>query len=232
LQLYLDLDDVARAGELVNMHRRRYPSDLNVAWGSAILSATLGDTAAAERDARAIMATWPRNPFPHFLVRNAALKRGDFRGARAQYARDYPELLGAGPPRIDAYNYTAAIDLVPVLRGTGESDRVRQLLDGSERVLGTQPRLGISGFGVCDVAIYALRGDKARALVALREAEQAGWRTAWRYTRDFDPNFESIRNEPEFKAVFADIERDIARQRAALAARSKDAPLDIGVTGT
>ena len=40
----------------------------------------------------------------------------------------------------------------------------------------------------------------------------AAW---WRYYRDFDPNLASIRNEPEFKAVFADIERDMAQQRAA-----------------
>jgi hypothetical protein len=30
--------------------------------------------------------------------------------------------------------------------------------------------------------------------------------------------------------VFADIERDVARQRAELAARPKDAPLDLGAT--
>ena len=75
--------------------------------------------------------------------------------------------------------------------------------------------------------IHALRGDKDKALAALREAERAGWRgPVWRYYRDIDPNLASIRNEPEFKAVFADIERDMARQRAELAARPKDAPLD------
>jgi len=59
-------------------------------------------------------------------------------------------------------------------------------------------------------------------------AERAGWRGAlWRYRRDFDPAFDSIRNEPEFKAIFADIERDMARQRAELAKRPKDAPLDM-----
>jgi len=31
----------------------------------------------------------------------------------------------------------------------------------------------------------------------------------------------------EFKAIFADIERDMARQRAELAARPRDAPLDL-----
>jgi hypothetical protein len=54
----------------------------------------------------------------------------------------------------------------------------------------------------------------------------------WRYDRDFDPNLASIRNEPEFKAVSADIERDMAQQRAALAARPKDSPLDLQATGT
>jgi hypothetical protein len=54
----------------------------------------------------------------------------------------------------------------------------------------------------------------------------------WRHYRAFEPAFDSIRNEPEFKAVFADIERDMARQRAQLAARPKDAPLDLQATGT
>ena len=75
--------------------------------------------------------------------------------------------------------------------------------------------------------IHALRGDKVKALAALREAATAGWRSDWRYYRDFDPNLASIRDEPEFKAVFADIERDMARQRAELAARPKDAPLEL-----
>jgi hypothetical protein len=57
-------------------------------------------------------------------------------------------------------------------------------------------------------------------------ARPPGWRALWRYFRDFDPNLASIRNEPEFKAVFADIERDMARQRAELAARPKNAPLN------
>jgi hypothetical protein len=37
----------------------------------------------------------------------------------------------------------------------------------------------------------------------------------------------SIRTAPAFKVVFTDIERDMARQRAELAARPKDAPLDL-----
>jgi hypothetical protein len=83
------------------------------------------------------------------------------------------------------------------------------------------------------VRIDALRGSRANALTALREAANAGWRgPLWRYYRDFDSALASIRSEPEFKAVFADIERDMARQRAELAAQPKDAPLDLAPTGT
>ena len=51
--------------------------------------------------------------------------------------------------------------------------------------------------------IHALRGETVKAVAALREAEQAGWRLLWRYARDYDPSLASIRNEPEFKALIA-----------------------------
>jgi len=36
------------------------------------------------------------------------------------------------------------------------------------------------------------------------------------------PSFDSIRDEPEFKAIVADIERDMARQRAELEQRPQE----------
>lgn len=56
--------------------------------------------------------------------------------------------------------------------------------------------------------------------------------STWLYYRDIDPKLGSIRDEPEFKVVFADIERDMARQRAEIAARPKDAPLPVGGAGS
>jgi hypothetical protein len=109
------------------------------------------------------------------------------------------------------------------------------LLAASEKVMAKLPLLplySVGGFGRApnDARALALRGRKQEALTALRAAERAGWRgAAWRARRDFDPAFDSIRDEPEFKAIFADIERDMARQRAELAKRPKDAPLDLGV---
>ena len=48
-----------------------------------------------------------------------------------------------------------------------------------------------------------------------------------RYYRHVAPELASIRKESEFKAILADIERDMAQQRARLAARPKDAPLEL-----
>ena len=119
------------------------------------------------------------------------------------------------------------------MQRSGDDAAADKLLDLSDVAMLGCPRLGEEGFGIADVQIHALRGEKTKALSALREAERAGWRgPIWRYYRDHDPELASIRNEPEFKAIFADIERDMARQRAALAARPKDAPLDLAATGT
>ncbi len=182
------------------------------------------------RDAQNLLALEPRASSALRVLRNADLQASHPEAARARYAKASPELFATEAPTIDGSNWRIALDLAPVLQKTGENARASALLDGSDRFIHTIPRLGIylwSGYGVADAQIHALRGDKAKALAALRAAEKAGWRGPfWRYYRDFDPALASIRNEPEFKAVFADIERDMARQRAELAARPKDAPLD------
>jgi len=136
---------------------------------------------------------------------------------RALYESGYPELVNSDSPVVNGSNYASAIDVAAVLQAAGNPERAAVLLDGAERALHDNQRMGWEGFGLLDAQIHALRGDTAKALVALREAEIAGWRSfGWRYARDFDPNFAAIRGEPEFKSVFADMEADMARQRAAL----------------
>jgi tetratricopeptide (TPR) repeat protein len=164
-------------------------------------------------------------PWTMSLIRDEDLRRGDFAGARTRYAKAFPELLGPVAPAINMSNVFAAIELAVVLQHTGEQRAASALLDGSEGYLRTIPRNGPWGYQLADVQIHALRGDKPQALRALRQAAQDNWRINWSYYSRFDPALDSIRNEPEFKAVFADIERDMARQRAQLVARPKDAKL-------
>jgi hypothetical protein len=162
------------------------------------------------------------------LLRDADLLAHHARAARERYAAAYPELFVDGQPKVNDMNFRVAIDLALVLRQIGEQKRADQLLEGSRQVVARYPRMGEYGYGISDAQISAIRGDTAQALTAVRNAERAGWRGPfWRYYRDFDPALASIRNEPQFKAIFADIEHDMARQRAEFAARPKDAELEL-----
>ena len=226
-ELYLDLGDSSQVRRLVTEAEQRWPTDLKVNATAAYVSILADDRNAAARYANAMLADYPQHPDALLVLRNIDLERRDYRSARDRYAAAFPELLGPGPPR--STNRTtrpqsiSCLSCVAPARATGPCSSSTAAKRSSALC-----RAAVYGYLISDVQIHALRGDKAKALAALREAEQAGWRgPVWRYYRDFDPNLASIRDEPEFKAVFADIERDMARQRAELAARPKDAPLEL-----
>ncbi len=70
------------------------------------------------------------------------------------------------------------------------------------------------GWGIADVQIYALRGEKEQALSALRRAIDEGWRVEWWYQLKLKPDLEPLHDEPEFQAMVAEIEADMAAQLA------------------
>ena len=226
--VYRNLGDESKSLATIEQAARRWPDDWGIQISLAVIDLFRGDSAGTVRHAERSLALYARNPWALVLLRNADLQSGRDTDTLARYRKAYPELFVQGAPRLDLLNYGVSVDLALVLQKRGDTARANVLLDAAEQAIGKLPRLGLGGYGITDVQIHALRGDKVKALAALREASMAGWRLYWRYARDFDPNLASIRNEPEFKAVFADIERDMARQRAELAARPKDAPLNLG----
>jgi hypothetical protein len=187
-----------------------------------------GDTVAARRFAQ----TAALDPRRVWLLRDDDLRKGDYTTARDRYVKAFPGLLTGAAPELTWNDVDSAIDLALVLQHTGERKRATILLDRAEAYVQQFPRRGADGRGVGlylieEASIHALRGDKPRALALLREAGHAGWwRRTLSYHRDLDPNLESIRHEPEFKAIFANIEREMARQRTKLAARPENVPLD------
>jgi TolB-like protein len=231
--LRLDLDDVPEAIRLISTTKQRWPGDPVTNHYAVQLCGALDERVTAEGHAREFLAADPQDTLSLAILRNADLRKGDYKSARARYASAFPALLDSAEQPVNAWNLPAAVDLVLVLQRTGDLDNATALLNGSEQAIRRIGRLGYLGYGISDVQIHALRGETKKALALLREAEEAGWRGPfWRYYRDVDPNLASIRNEPEFKRTFDDIERDMARQRAALAARPKDAPLELAETGT
>ena len=218
VRYYRQLGQDAEASRWLERALERAGKSWQVNETAAIESFLRGDREAGRRYARRAEAA---NPHRVWLLRDDDLRKGDYATARARYAKAHPELLGKNPPEVTAYNLADAIDLVLVMQHTGESDRATVLLDRADEVIRRYPRRSSKGGGVGwymieEVSLHALRGDKPMALARLRAMRDGGWWTrTLAYHRDLDPNLASIRGEPEFKAVFADIERDMAQQRAA-----------------
>jgi TolB-like protein len=225
---YLDMGDGASAARILArvMPRGAHDPFANLALAMGALYS--GGPSNVDHAARARITLDPSQPLLYALLRNEDVLAHDLAAARSRYQSAYPELM-TPLPRVGWINYQAAIDVALLLQQMSEGAQARTLLDESAATVSrSEVRLGPWGYGIADVQIHALRAEKTEALAALRAAERAGWRGPfWRYYRDFDPALASIRSEPEFKAVFVDIARDMADQRAVLAARPKDAPFDL-----
>jgi tetratricopeptide (TPR) repeat protein len=169
-----------------------------------------GDEAAALDYARRAFALNPL--FVPFLLRDHELRAGRYAEARALYEESYPELLNEGDPTVDGSNWRDAINLALVLSKAGEQEHADRLLNRSFQHIQTLPRLSWTGYGISDVEIYALKGEKQKALSALRQAIDEGWRADWWYELQHKPDLESLHDEPEFQAMVAEIEADMAVQ--------------------
>ena len=166
------------------------------------------------RKALAIGPVWALQVFPVQLIGNHELRAGRTSEARAVYEKSRPALLNDDAPEVGHTNYQAAIDLASVLSKTGEQDRADLLLELAFQHIEMLPRLAGDGYGIADVEIYALQGNKQKALAALRQAIDEGWRASWWYYLKQDPTLESLQDEPEFQAMVAEIEADMAVQLA------------------
>ena len=58
------------------------------------------------------------------------------------------------------------------------------------------------------------------------EAIDEGWRNSWWYYLKYDPTLESLHDEPEFQAMVAEIEADMAEQLARVREMEKNGELE------
>lgn len=211
--IYLDLGDADEAERWFTRMRKIVPSGFFLA--DAVLEPLhifRGEEAAALDVARKTLEFEPGAPYSLAHIRTHELEAGRYAEARALYEQAYPDLLNDAEPIIHGGNYEAAVDLALVLIKTGEQERADALLERSLAHMRTEPRLGVAGYGIRDVLAYTLQGNKKKALDALRQAIDLGWRTSWWFYLEHDANLESIRDEPEFQAMVEEIKADMAAQ--------------------
>lgn len=209
---YLELGYPDTAREWVDRGLALKPDTFWTRWTSLLHSVYIGDEEASQANARALLEVNPKWWGALHVLRNIDLSAGRYEAARARYARAFRELAEPEVPGVDIYNYRAAVDFALVLMLLGEQQRADDLLEGSLNVIRAMPRLGVSGYDICDVRIYALQRRPEEALGALRGAIDEGWRLWTWFYLDHDPNLESIRNEPEFQRLYADVKADLASQ--------------------
>ena len=94
-----------------------------------------------------------------------------------------------------------ALDLAALYEITGESQKSEVLLAAVEAELPFWPRRGVFGIGFSDAELYAIRGDNAAALAALRQALEEGLTQNWWFFLDHSPHFAELRGMPEFAKI-------------------------------
>jgi tetratricopeptide (TPR) repeat protein len=124
---------------------------------------------------------------------------------RPKFLEDEKILIGS----LDDLNYA-------ILAGyseysNGEKEKGNALLDQALEHIATIHRVRGEGYSELDVTIHVLRGEKQKAIGALRDAIDTGWRDNWWRLRY--PFYNSMLEVPDWVELITELEADIAKQR-------------------
>jgi len=156
-------------------------------------------------------------PFNRWLA-DLIAGQGDMQRARHLMADTFPELLEDGL-ELAVTDLEAALGFAAILHANGETQRRDVLLQAIEEQIATMHRVRGAGYGILDVYIHAMRGDRDRAIAGLREAIDVGWRVTWPRPRNDswwklrqDWKLANLHQDPEFITMMNELEADIRRQ--------------------
>jgi tetratricopeptide (TPR) repeat protein len=227
-EVFLDLGDPGKAEYWIE---RSIEINPNPGWlvgkdALSFLHLYRGDEAAAVNQARQVLAVSPSYSGVLYLLRNHELSAGRYAEARALYEKIHPGLLSDEDPKVGRMNWGLAIQLALVLFKTGEKERADLLLEKSLLQIQTQSRFGNNGYLLADVEIFALRGEKQKALSTLRQAIDEGWRRYWWYYFEHEPSLAPLRGEPEFQAMLEEVRAEMAVQLARVREMERNGELE------
>jgi TolB-like protein/Tfp pilus assembly protein PilF len=150
------------------------------------------------------------------LISMSAMMLKDFDKAEEYLLRANPLFASDTSESVDRQNFRSAIMLAFIYQQTGNDRRAERLLAEADRVVSQMHRIGVGGHGISDVHILALRGRRAAALDALRDAIDEGFVSLMSYsmwTLDQDPMINTLREDEQFKGMKIELERKIELMR-------------------
>jgi tetratricopeptide (TPR) repeat protein len=146
------------------------------------------------------------------LLASADIESGNPEAAIARYAEAFPDFWGDDAQALTIWASGSAIEMVRLLRVSGETDAADRILDETIALLEAAPLAGVTGSGFALPAAYAIAGRHADAVAALRKAVDAGYRVGWRYFFDYHWSFESLRDDPVFDSMRIELAADMEKQ--------------------
>ena len=180
-----------------------------------LIDAQNGRLERAQAEAREFAADYGRTALSFEwvaeLLNSADVDSGNAQAAIARYRESFPQYWADNARPINITVVDQGIEMVRLLRETGDAERADVLLGEVISVLEAAPIIGLgSGFRL--PAAYALAGRTDDAMNALRTVVDAGYRYAWRNAFDHHWGFESLRDQPEFQSMRIELDADMQKQ--------------------
>lgn len=215
---FLHLGDGSSAENCVRQLSEFHPEKLQTFNARYWLQVYQGEYGLAKATLEAVLQRFPGRSWAVTLLAGLIAGQGDPEHALRLMADVLPGLL-EDEVELTATDLDSALTFASILHANGETGQRDVLLDAMQARMATMDRVRGYGYGVLDVYIHAMRGDRDRAIASLREAIDAGWRvtigspefTWWHL--DSDWRLESLHEEPDFIALLDELETDILRQR-------------------
>lgn len=212
--VYLDLGDLLAGEYWMREAMRLAPTQIDSKWAAMHLARYTSGPDEIIAAARELLAVSPGDGRALILMRNADYRAGRVDAALQRFRAAYPDLVDGEDPEVTGTNWSLAIEVANILAKVGERERADNLLNKALLAIESRPRLGYNGFGISDVEIYALLGDKEKALSTFATAVEAGWRFSWWTNTEMNDSLASLHDDPRYQAIIADIQSQLAKQLA------------------
>jgi len=212
--IYLDLGDTVAGEYWIREVIRLAPTQYDSQWLAVHLALYKVGPEEIVALAEELLEVSPGNWLALRLLRNSDVKAGRGDVALERYRAVKPEFFDREDPDVNATNWRWAIEVANVLARVGEREHADTLLNKALVLIEDRPRLGYDGFGISDAEIYALLGDKERALDAFATAVDAGWRISWWINSELNDNLAILHGDPRYQEIVAGIQSQTAEQLA------------------
>jgi tetratricopeptide (TPR) repeat protein len=180
---------------------------LNMAYLTHLM---LGEEDAAMEYVTQLLELDPKHHRALFFVGRHDIKAGRAQRALERWQRAYPVMIAADEPECDHSNYHVLVAYADNLMLAGSTERATGILQGCLPVIeAISNRLWPEAFLSRSLALL---GQKDEALVALREEIVDGNRRIEASCTFDQPEYDFLREEPEFQRLMEIIETDLGQQ--------------------